>query len=337
MCINAKLDALVEEVEAALSKDQCVVIGLQTTGEAVLSRAVDALKGAAPQGFVSDMEFTLLELIARVPTEPPTAAHSVNDQNDKFNELGNSHLTFGRDEEEPKNEAGPETTSRPSSTIVSHSQVEVNVGGQWLAGLVQAVDANGDVTVALDMGNAVVVFHVPCDKVASEVRCVGVAAMESPRELNGSTAAAESTAVAFQKLAERKEALKAEALALQLPPSLLDSLLDRLGGPSKVAELTGRKSRIVRRRPAGAFAIAAQNNKDVYRIEKRGDSEGSAKALNVREKELFMSGKKLVAVISDAASTGISLHADKRAANQRRRVQITPELPWSADKAIQQV
>lgn len=38
--------------------------------------------------------------------------------------------------------------------------------------------------------------------------------------------------------------------------------------------------------------------------------------VNMHEKQLFMDGKKLVAVISEAGSAGVSLQSDRRAVNQ---------------------
>ena len=121
-----------------------------------------------------------------------------------------------------------------------------------------------------------------------------------------------------------REALLEELARLGLPTNPLDEIIHRLGGPARVAEMTGRRHRyeMVRGR---------------WRYVARAREAGSADAVNVRERKLFQAGEKLVAVISEAASTGISLHADRRAANGRRRVHITFQLPWSAERAVQQM
>ena len=86
-----------------------------------------------------------------------------------------------------------------------------------------------------------------------------------------------------------------EQLGSNLPPNTLDQLIDELGGPENVAEMTVRKGRVV------------QNDNGQVQYESRSETDVPLEILNVREKERFMNGEKDVAIISEAASSGISL------------------------------
>ena len=72
---------------------------------------------------------------------------------------------------------------------------------------------------------------------------------------------------------------------LKLPLNPLDDLIDRLGGPRRVAEMTGRSVRQVCER--GEWVL-----------EKRLGSKDCEDTINIQERKNFMSGKKLVAIIS---------------------------------------
>lgn len=131
-------------------------------------------------------------------------------------------------------------------------------------------------------------------------------------------------AVPVQKCG-RKEKMLRELEELKLPTAFLDNLIDNLGGSSAVSEMTGRRQRHVRN--SDGKIILQQRNEDL-----------SEEGINLKEYRRFQDGKKAIAIISEAASTGISLHADPRSGSaHRRRLHITVETAWSAEATIQQL
>merc|ERR1719483_827916 len=83
---------------------------------------------------------------------------------------------------------------------------------------------------------------------------------------------------------------KVEELGKILPANTLDQLIDELGGPENVSEMTGRKGRVVQDQVSG----------DV-RYESRSEMDIPLETLNLTEKDRFMKGEKDVAIISEAA------------------------------------
>ena len=117
--------------------------------------------------------------------------------------------------------------------------------------------------------------------------------------------------------------ISSELDMLSLPPTALDALIDYFGA-KHVAEMTGRSHRL-QRAADSSYALVSRAERGVPLSE-----------INLKERERFQRGEKLIAILSDAGATGVSLHADKSQFNHRRRYHIVPELGWSASKIVQQ-
>ena len=235
LCVSAKVPEVVRHAKAALARGQCVVIGMQTTGES--AEACEAENAAIATGapghgpvpaFVST---TRAMLRAFVETHFPTHIVDVAARNDTFPEANGSEATNGALTGTGRvSDASHETLSSRGAPLRPHPE---------------CVEAKG---ILLDL-------------------------------IDG----------------------------LDLPPNALDELIDELGGPTQVAEMTGRRWRVVRRGGRLRRELRVKTDSSF------SSSADSADGVNIAEKRLFQSGEKLVAVISDAASTGISLHARARA------------------------
>nr|XP_056723637.1 protein strawberry notch homolog 2 [Euleptes europaea] len=295
LCIAAKVRRLVELAKEELSKDKCIVIGLQSTGEARTREVLDENEGQL-NCFVSAAEGVFLSLIQK---------HFPSTKRKRGTGIKRKRKQRGRCPKPPK--ALCDLTSAVIKiSSDSSSDSEAGLESDFNSSPESLFD-NDDVIFVERTSNGFV-----CDDPGSSYL------LGSQKEMHGPGA--------LEHVEKMKQDLlaKVKALGKDLPLNTLDKLIDHFGGPECVAEMTGRKGRVVRR-PDSSIVF-----------ESRAEQGLSIDHVNLKEKERFMNGDKLVAIISEASSSGISLQADRRVKNQKRRLHMTLELPWSADRAIQQ-
>lgn len=119
-----------------------------------------------------------------------------------------------------------------------------------------------------------------------------------------------------------RERLLDEIGSIRVPDGPLEILLNHFG-TDKVAEVTGRGQRVVRK-------IDDETGQMKTVVEKRGAQS------NVAESNDFQAGKKPILVFSEAGGTGRSYHAAIGSGSEKaRRAHYLVQGGWRADKAVQ--
>lgn len=345
LCMSAKVPKLVEFAQRALDSGQCVVIGLQSTGEAGVDAALKSIN--IPSDFLSAPRTTYASIVNRVavgcrefgvhvPSSLVDKARRFRDhlawRHKVRNDLVDGTETFADDSFDFMATMYPSAEkAAPKLNLAARIGA---VAGTAAAGAGDAGDDDddddeelGDLFAQVRAGGSKPEPETP-GAVLDAAPTPGSKrrATESGLRVCGRTVFPGSTPRSLQ------EALLDIVHLIDMPNNPLDDLIDKLGGEQNVAEMTGRKGRMIR----GASGQISYRLRTINE-DGEGDDDADALSINWAEKERFLSGTKLVAIISEAASSGISLHAERRIPNQRRRVHFTLELPWSADRAIQQL
>jgi hypothetical protein len=135
------------------------------------------------------------------------------------------------------------------------------------------------------------------------------------------TVDSEGKPVVNKELVARRDKLLDQIGSIRVPDGPLEMLMNHFG-TDKVAEVTGRKQRVVRK--------PDETGQMKTVVEHRGAS------ANLAEASSFQAGKKPILVFSEAGGTGRSYHAEIGSGSEdARRSHYLVQGGWRADKAVQ--
>ncbi|KAL5978725.1 udp-glycosyltransferase [Asimina triloba] len=337
MCMSAKVPAAVRLAKQALTENKCVVIGLQSTGEARTEEAVTkypllAVKqGLELDDFVSGPRELLIKLVEEnypLPPKPDTGPgeeESVKELQRKRHSATPNVSFRGRVRKVAKWKAESDNESDEES--LSESDQESTESDEEFQ-FCEICSTEEFPDKFLKAGKKEVALLFMLRKTGSSLLF-----KKTDEYLEARQSYVAELLRRYEAAMERKTKILEIIRSLDLPNNPLDDIIDQLGGPDNVAEMTGRRGMLVRASSGKGVVYQARST---YHCLIAFRKDVAMEMVNMNEKQLFMDEKKLVAIISEAGSAGVSLQADRRAKNQRRRVHLTLELPWSADRAIQQ-
>ncbi|CAG7722769.1 unnamed protein product [Allacma fusca] len=344
LCIASKVKQAVNLASEAVKLGKCVVIGLQSTGEArtldqlekddgelndFVSTAKGVLQSLVEKHFPSNVSYRVAKIV-EAATANSKLWEELMDDTEQSSSAAAGGSNNSSNKRKPMRRAAQKAVKRVRVDSESDSDAPPPDDSDFE---MSDKDGNSSESYTSDSSASKSPTHDDDDdedemyggsrKKAKDKKATVAKNLNKPGD-DRKPVKPSPGAVAKADEMRRDLLAKIDSLGERLPPNALDQLIDELGGPDDVAEMTGRKGRV----------IQTEDGQILY--ESRSEVDVSLETINLTEKQRFMDGVKKIAIISEAASSGISLQSDKRAKNTLRRVHITLELPWSADRAIQQ-